>query len=268
MNLHDRLEELDDVDVSVEDLWARVSMAHMQSSGDVGPAARVQPWRARAAVVVVALALSLFGTGLAVFVLGESTKEGPQNAMSPSEVNVTCGKTGASVTEQTVRAQPDGVHILVENRSNAVGVSILYAGGGGGVNIQPTDQTSLVVDVPPGETRIGCDNKTLDIPLVHIQVVDPEHIYVTKELSCEQTANLGGQSVIGTDPREVVSRALEPILRPDDVVTPAGYPEAESPTMRVMRGASTVAVVRLVQDYSGQWMNEDPIICADLLPNS
>ena len=53
-------------------------------------------------------------------------------------------------------------------------------------------------------------------------------------------------------------------MRPGDMVEPAGYPEAETPVYRLVRGSDVLATVDLLDDGAGGWLPSTVNGCSSL----
>jgi hypothetical protein len=158
-----------------------------------------------------------------------------------------------------VRPQLDGVHVLVKNTS---GRDLLFQWELGGDNA-PEGERELVLPVPPGVSEIRCQDPAEDAGApdgyVELEVVDPDGIYVSTELECGSKQRVGwiNDFIMGAtgDPDPVAS-ARERLqgLEPDDLVEAAGYPEAQTPQVRVVRDGKVVAVVDFLDDGQGGWL--------------
>lgn len=191
----------------------------------------------------------------------------------PDTARVVCGRDGTRLLTPHVKARPDGVHFVIDNRFEAgTGYSFEYPEGGGGGDSAPKGESAHVGDFPPGEVRIGCEEPPadgIDIDYATLDVVDPEGFYKSVELECEGGMAVGGgpQYAPGAkgkkgDLVEMVRRGLSDRLREGDTVELAGYPESQdSRTVRVVRDGRVVATVAFFAD-SGGWLEDSTSNCA------
>jgi hypothetical protein len=66
------------------------------------------------------------------------------------------------------------------------------------------------------------------------------------------------------DPQAVAETALERYGKPGDLIEPAGYPENESPEYRLVRDGDVLAVVELMSDGAGGWLEGQVNGCSSL----
>lgn len=186
---------------------------------------------------------------------------------------VVCDREGTRVLTPRVKARPDGVHFVIDNRLGAeVGYAFEDPEGGGGGDSAPKGESSHVGDLPPGKVRVGCEKPPVDgigTDYATLKVVDPEGLYKPVELECEGGMAVGGgpQYAPGAEGKkgdlvEVVRRGLSDRLREGDTVELAGYPKSQdSKTVRVVRDGRVVATVVFFAD-SGGWLEDSTSNCA------
>jgi hypothetical protein len=189
----------------------------------------------------------------------------------PAAARVVCGPDGVRVETPVAAPKPDGVHVVVVNETDAeraVSLSGVTAGLGFGA---PPGETEEVVDLGPGAFTVGCDDPAAEPkPGEPIEIVDPEGIWVSTELPCPEqfsqvTDYIQGAKGETSDPLEAARKAVEGYgLEPDDVFEPAGYPEGESPAVRLVRGGAPLAVVHLFDDGQGKWLVGTVTGCSSL----
>ena len=170
-----------------------------------------------------------------------------------------------------VRAQPDGLHVIVDNRSEAVAVLIRqpsrpwmgWSSGSNGLDDE------FVLPVPPGESLITCfvggtapalpPGASIQANEDLFRVVD-DGGWVSTDLSCGydelwafQTHAPYPAEVGPNRPDEAVRRFVPGVL-PADRVEPGGYPNGSSDMslMRIMRTGAVVAWVRAVPSEAGK----------------
>jgi hypothetical protein len=164
-----------------------------------------------------------------------------------------------------VRPQGDGVHLEVVNETGGErSLSVLAANGEGLGTSAPEGAHVQVVDVGPGSVTVECQDPATGEGGGGgaLDVVDEDGIWVATTLDC--AGGMGFGSVIDyiqgakgetSDPVEAARSHLEGYdLRPGDVLEPAGYPEAETLRVRLVRAGETLAVVQLFDDGEGKWL--------------
>lgn len=185
---------------------------------------------------------------------------------------------GTELLTPVVRAQPDGVHLRVDNRTGAERYIYEQADPTSALNQHqaPPGISEAVSIEGPGSWRVICSPPSLypgeDSPWVELEVADPEGIWVPDEPACQLTENTHPDYVEelpkgeAGDPLELAKRELPewmPGSRPGDVVEPAGYPQADPPQFRIMRGGQVVAVAYYRHDGREGWLFGGIDYCAD-----
>jgi hypothetical protein len=104
----------------------------------------------------------------------------------PDVVDVVCAPDGTRVSATRFVAQPDGLHVRVQNTSGKSGVYLNYGGAQGLGGGEPVDSgTVLVLGPAPGPVHLNCAHDTSekqDRP-VTIEVLDPAHAWQTGALA-------------------------------------------------------------------------------------
>jgi hypothetical protein len=185
---------------------------------------------------------------------------------------VVCTEDGARSSTPTVEARRDGVHLELDNRLGEGGFEVSYGEGGSGGNA-PTGESRQVVEVPPGEVRVGCFvNDSAEVPeddYATFEVVDTDGSYTPTRLQCSDGRAMGssGPSYAGESPEggkdlpELARRSFSESLQPGDVVEVAGYPEArERRSVRVVRDGRVVAVLDFLPSGDG-WLPDSYTAC-------
>jgi hypothetical protein len=185
-------------------------------------------------------------------------------------VEIVCTEEGETrLWTPVVEVQPDGVHLDIENRA---GEPTSFFGLGLDVDEGRHEE---VVTLPPGKMRVACypysqhesDRKPVKYDL---ELVDPEGHWISTDTECEPGSM--GQSTISDfayplgdglskDPVELVKDGVKG-LDPEDVVEVAGYPEAEVPTVRVVRAGRVIATFGFIQADDGGLAIETSDLCA------
>jgi hypothetical protein len=195
----------------------------------------------------------------------------------PGVATIVCDETGTTVETPSVRAQPDGVHVVVDNRTGVdPGFSARFADGRGLGDNAPPGTSEHVLDAPPGTLEIGCytgEHGSGEPDLRALEVVDVDGLYRSIELDCESMSSgvsdyaPGAEGEAG-DPVDLARAAFEGAtggLEPDDVVERAGYPEWDEPIVRLVRAGAVVATVRYrAADDGGGWLQDTMSMCDGL----
>ena len=198
----------------------------------------------------------------------EQPTEDPQPA---TVATVICEDGITHLPSVQVEAQPDGVHFMVENRSE---VLVLFSDQDA---LEPGESRDVVLThLPPGEQRIYCYPESHPKPTApeykRISIVDPHGYWASPDLECPpggfiqsttiDFADLNGQGA--PTPEEAVREYEEfakRILQSDEVRR-AGYPE-EVGTARavVVRDGKTIASVGVQATNGGGWVVSGNELC-------
>jgi len=187
----------------------------------------------------------------------------------PDVARVTCDGTTTALVTERVRPQADGVHILVTN--TAVLPLALELRDLGGDNA-PVGEHEVVWPIAPGVLELRClDPVRSAIPsggYAELDIVDPDGLFIPTELRCRGYERVGwfadyGEDAFGTGGPDPVTATLEQTdaIRETDEVGLAGYLEAETPQVRVVRDGEVVAVISLIPDRRGGWLLESGEAC-------
>ena len=239
-----------------------------------------EPYEARGRVEERSVFVLLFLSAAFLFTYGcgPASSDGPSEPSgreqeTPDTARVVCGRDGTRVLTPVVKARPDGVHFVIDNRFEVeVGYAFEEPEGGGGGDSAPEGESEHVGDFPPGEVRIGCEEPPVDgvgTDYAPLEVVDPAGFYRQVELECRGGMAVGGgpQYAAGAEGKkgdvvEMVRRGLSDRLREGDTVELAGYPKSrDSRTVRVVREGRVVAAVAFFAD-SGGWLEDSTSNCA------
>jgi hypothetical protein len=217
--------------------------------------------------LALAVMLLIFA-GCAEATSRSQTREG-QPVAAPF-VEIVCTEDGGTrLWTPVVEVQADGVHVDVENRAGEptsfFGLSVDVDEG----------RHKAVVSEPPGKLRVACypysqhesDAKPVRYDL---ELADPKGHWVSTELECEPDSMV--QSTISDfahplgqgmskDPIQLVHDGVRG-LETDDLVEIAGYPEAEVPTVRVVRDDRVIATFGFIQADDGGLAIETGDLCA------
>lgn len=222
-------------------------------------------------VLALAAALGLAGCGA-----GEETNpEGP-NASSepgvalPDVAHVVCEPEGTRLETQSVKPQPDGVHLEIVNETGKErAISVLDPQGGGLGQGAPVGTSTMVVALGPGTLEVTCSDPLVDVAQGSpLEVVDEGVLWISTTLDCTEgfsgTSDYTPDARGDADPLTAAGAGLESYMRPGDVVEPAGYPEAETPVYRLVRGSDVLATVDLLDDGAGGWLPSTVNGCSSL----
>lgn len=188
---------------------------------------------------------------------------------------IVCDGDGARVLTPKVEAQPDGVHLVLDNRlTGNADYSIDHPGGGEGWNVPP-GESERVANTPPGSARIDCYRRSWRGEVggngpQSFEVVAGDSGYKSTKLDCPR-AKSGRikpyseeemQKQKG-DPVEIFRRGNSGSLREGDVVEVAGYPKNQDErTVRVVRDGKVVATAHYLE-FSTGWLEATEENCAE-----
>jgi hypothetical protein len=188
------------------------------------------------------------------------------SASIPDVVGVTCDAVTHLDISQ-VAAQPDGVHFRTNGTLQFRLPQNTLPFGLPGV---PEGSTvELVFPIPPGPVGVLCLGLRGKVASVYeeLVVVDPAGFWIPADRTLDCPTD--GQGVLGEgdyatpppggegDPVDVVGRYADG-LQPTDRVEPAGYPEAPTRVVRIVRGDRIVTWAQLVRNDDGRWVWGDP----------
>ncbi|MGH2698004.1 MAG: hypothetical protein ACRDJL_02230 [Actinomycetota bacterium] len=176
--------------------------------------------------------------------------EGEGRPVAAPFVEIVCTRDGGTrLWTPVVEVQPDGVHVDVDNRAGEpagfYGLGTLDVGEG---------RHKVVISEPPGGMRVACDphsrHESDKKPVRYdLELVDPQNHWITTELECDPGTMI--QSTISDfeelgeglaeDPVALVEESVQG-LRADDVVELAGYPKADTPSVRIVRAGQVIGV--------------------------
>jgi hypothetical protein len=202
----------------------------------------------------------------------------PTEDLAPDVATVRCDGEEVAVDTPTVRAQADGVHLLVVATAETA-FSITEdageigpspddpVGAGQGLNSVPGDNL-ILSNVPPGRYLVACGPVGTDpgdagpaAGTASLEVVDPAGYHVSREVQCP------GDRVVGMAPSYAdgaegdrgdpvdVARARLTGLEEGDIVERAGYAHSPGePYVRVVRDGTVIAEITLFDDGNGGWL--------------
>lgn len=181
-----------------------------------------------------------------------------------TEFTLTCGSDGSSsVSDDTVQAQPDGVHLRVVNEY-VEPVSV------GGFDADPGTTTWTLTEAP-GRFGLSCwpysqHTSGDEPPPIDIEIVDPSGLFVPGQVECPGEA-MAGHSDFGPEPATYgpppldVARESIPGLRSDDIVQIAGYPEQDNASVSVIRDGKVIASYGFVRFEGRPWSIAGGTVC-------
>jgi hypothetical protein len=202
-----------------------------------------------------------------------------QSFAVPETARVSCDGETTTVAVPQVRPQRDGIHVRFANEAGRpLDYSILSPRAGGPGGEVPSEGVEVVVALPPGRLTVACfdpesDVDPSDVPRESLEVVDVVGLWTPSFLDSSCKSTVSTHSDYGADasgelgaPAEIARAFLEErgVLRPDDTVEAAGYPEQEEAVVRLARGAETVAVVELAGDGEGGWLVSTVTSCTGI----
>ena len=222
----------------------------------------------RLAILLAALAAA--GCGAAA---DESSPEPAAAPEPPAPLTavVTCGPDGAVVETPAVAARRDGVHVEIRNESRAERVVHVQSAGSVQGEGFPAGTYTRIWALPPGPATVTCDEPAGDPGEqdgAAFEVVDPEGLWVSTELDCDEVSVAMPDYEAGTpgrkgEPADVVRSGTDLPLEESDVVEPGGYPgTVDSPVVRVVRDGRVVATVTLMPTEDGGWLVATATTCA------
>ena len=173
-----------------------------------------------------------------------------------------CDEDGTRVETPAVKPQGDGIHFeIVNNAAGERSFSLTSAEGGGMGLGAPPGTSSQIVDFGPGPLTVSCTDPAVEVeggkPL---EIVDEDGIRVPTTLGCPDQFSQVVDYVAGakgetSDPIEAARKAVEGYrLEADDVFERAGYPDAETVRVRLVRNGENLAVIDLMDDGTGKWL--------------
>jgi hypothetical protein len=194
----------------------------------------------------------------------------PVAVPSADVAQVMCDGTSTQVLTPDVAAQPDGVHISVTNTSSS-DLALQFQEVGG--DDAPVGTNEVVWPLPPGPIELRCMDPNADAGApggyVQLAIVDPHDFYVQADLQCTNGQAVGGNVdyVPGAkgeqgDPVDITKRNATGLL-PTDTVEAAGYPDAATRIVRLVRDGNVVARFSYFNGGNGGWLMESYQACTD-----
>jgi len=199
-----------------------------------------------------------------------SLEPGNEPPSAPDVVRLVCEADGTSaLSSLEVKAQPDGVHLEVENRFEEP-VSV------GGFDADP-GVSAWTLEAPPGPFEVMCwpfsEHTEGEEPTrLSFQVIDPEGLYVPAvKLECEVWSSHGDYASpptgVADDPIGAARRSLTGLDGDDELsIHRSGYPEARregSAIVVVSRDGQPIAIVGAVRADDGRWIAPNAEGCVE-----
>jgi hypothetical protein len=177
----------------------------------------------------------------------------------PNVADVVCRRDGSTkLLTPVVAVSRDGVHVRVHNHTGEwVSLNGLAVDAPEGVSRE-------VSQIPPGNVEEACwpysRHEGKHPKAVPLRIVDPRGVWIDPELECE--GDLVQSSIwdyaVGAPGRDgspvAITKRTFRGLDAEDVVRRAGYPEARSPTVAVVRDGRTVASASFHRADEGGWL--------------
>jgi hypothetical protein len=190
----------------------------------------------------------------ASFWLQLTVAEGPEDGEA-SILRIRCGDAGAEVLTPVVVAQPDGVHVHVENLAGAAALEFAIPESPSSTFGGRIDDDESVWPIEPGDVFVECLEQVSDTyqgpRTAKFEVVDENDLWASSTLQCDE-----GDPVLGVRAHdetgatfpddETTIRALLHSVQPADEVRLPGYPEGpgvKDGRMVVVRDDRVVAVL-------------------------
>jgi hypothetical protein len=209
-------------------------------------------------------------------------RAGGTGATAPDLAEVACETDATRVLTGSVKVQPDGVHVEVDNRTDRP-VYLHHRYDGRELNVQnlPPGLSEVVIQEGPGSWEVICSSPDRypadDAAWVPLDVSDPDGIWVSDRLACEHSTNthpdyvedFEGGTPPGTpgDPVELARDAIAGgafEVLPDDVLERAGYPDALPVQVRLVRDGRIIAVQYFAQAEGGGWIDRGVDFCDEV----
>jgi hypothetical protein len=192
---------------------------------------------------------------------------------APTALSVTCTRDGIDLLSTEVPAQPDGVHIIVDNPGGARIVHAHLKGPtpvtisprGLSVGVRPQGLARDIEAWPPGPVELSCHGQEMDERRETVHVTNPQGLWVSAALACDDTVpyHRPTDSTPYTDMETAVRQNVKGLLPTDEIVR-AGYPQDPFPaaTMLVLREGEPLAAITLIYiDSEEFWIPSTGEIC-------
>jgi len=226
--------------------------------------------------LAAALALPACGAGEESGPAASTQASEPPEPALPDLARVVCESQGPPRVETpSVKPQRDGVHLVFVNETGKdLSFSIEDPSEGGMGADAPRGTSTQVTDLHPGTVTIACyDPYTEDgseVPRTPLEIVDDDGVWISVRLDCtagfDQVADYAEGARGDADPLEATRKGIGSYIEPGDVVEPAGYLDAPTPLYRLVRDGEVLAVVELLDDGAGGWLESSVTGCSSLEP--
>ena len=203
---------------------------------------------------------------LAATVAGCSTGGPSSTEMSQMVGVVTCTPAGASATTP-VAVQPDGVHFVVDIPDD--GAAMVGDGRGDEPDewLSGTGQTVSTL-LGTGSYQVACrGGATGEVLPVRapLEIIDPGGLWLEDRLTCPDRVIGNTDFVEGAEGErgDLITALRRHVtgLRPDDLVTRAGYPVTQDREVRVIREGRVVAVATYEPAGPDAWLLGSLAVC-------
>ena len=165
----------------------------------------------------------------------------PTPFVGAAVLTITCDGTAARLDATAVRAMPDGVHVDASATDGAPATVDVLAGDEG---VVATTRGAAALVLAPGPYHVAClDPAEGDGPAVSFVIGDPDGLWKSSDTTCaDGSGTAGSGDGPPASPAAAIAylRTLVP-LRQYDILEPAGYPEAPSGWIRLVRDGQVVA---------------------------
>lgn len=204
----------------------------------------------------------------------------PTGPPAAGAARIVCVDEGTEVRTPTVGVRPDGVHLRVENDTDAD--RSIYVRRDGEIlplHHAPPGPSRAVSTQAPGTWEVACvrpvDYPDEETAWTRFRVTDPEDLWVSDRLDCE---NRTGTHIDyfrqpegrPGDPVDLAAEDLPgevPGWSPDHAIEPAGYPEAVPRMVRAVRDGEVVAVAEYPEGAEEGWYLGNVLYCEDEGPS-
>lgn len=165
----------------------------------------------------------------------------PTPFVGATVLRITCDGKAATLDATAVRAMPDGVHVDASATDGSPATVDVWAGDQG---VVATTRGAATVVLPPGPYQVAClDPSAGDGPAVAFVIGDPEGLWKSSDTTCVDGSGTAGS---GDGPPAAPAAAIAYLrtlvqLRPNDTLEAAGYPNAPSGWIRLVRDGQVVA---------------------------
>lgn len=208
-----------------------------------------------------------FGVLIALVLVACAESPARDASTIPARVEVICrADESTELSTSSVRAQPDGVHVLVRSQLDEP-ASV----NGLGVYVEP-GRRSDVVSIGPGTIGVACwpypDHGSGEPPTTPLEIVDPDGLYVDPALDCgdgmfgstaNDFSNPGPKG--GVAPLEE-ARSQIGGLSEDDRVVYGGYPEQRVRPVLVVRDDDVIANISFGL-LGNDWVQTGSNVCLE-----